>query len=126
MKHNWSKISIFLLILTVFIVPFLFSKEHMIYGSDPSILHQPRVVFEHDDHNDLAGVEACDICHHDYSDLPVFNNDDYEEKDCAECHIRNQKLKTTSLMTVMHKSCKGCHMDMQKGPVLCGECHRKE
>jgi hypothetical protein len=27
------------------------------------------------------------------------------------------------LRKAFHRNCKGCHLEQEKGPILCGECH---
>ena len=46
-------------------------------------------------------------------------------KDCKKCHEKAPgKIKELD-KDWAHKTCKGCHTDMKKGPVGCKDCHKK-
>uniref|UniRef100_A0A831XG50 Cytochrome C n=1 Tax=Geobacter metallireducens TaxID=28232 RepID=A0A831XG50_GEOME len=46
-------------------------------------------------------------------------------KDCKKCHEQGPgKIKGFG-KDWAHKTCKGCHADMKKGPVGCKDCHKK-
>lgn len=46
-------------------------------------------------------------------------------KDCKKCH-ESAPGKIAGLdKEWAHKTCKGCHTDMKKGPVGCKDCHKK-
>ena len=46
-------------------------------------------------------------------------------KDCKKCHEKAPgKIKEMG-KDWAHKTCKGCHTDMKKGPVGCKDCHKK-
>jgi hypothetical protein len=48
------------------------------------------------------------------------------EKGCTACHETDKGGKIAGLgKDWAHKTCKGCHEEMKKGPVKCGECHKK-
>lgn len=48
------------------------------------------------------------------------------EKGCTACHETEQGGKIAGLgKDWAHKTCKGCHETMSKGPVKCGDCHKK-
>ena len=48
------------------------------------------------------------------------------EKGCTSCHESDKGGKIAGLgKDWAHKTCKGCHEEMKKGPVKCGECHKK-
>jgi predicted CXXCH cytochrome family protein len=68
----------------------------------------------------------------DFVELPAsqgkvtFPHKKHQEmlKDCMKCH-ENGPGKIADLGKAWaHKVCKGCHMDMNKGPVTCSECHK--
>ncbi len=88
---------------------------------------RPAAWFDHDDHNEKAGLEEeCALCHHVYDGKTLVEDESSEESACSDCH----SLKKTSengvpLRKAFHSRCKGCHYTVKKGPVLCGECHRK-
>ncbi|GAB4293411.1 MAG: cytochrome c3 family protein [Desulfuromonadia bacterium] len=48
------------------------------------------------------------------------------EKGCTACHEQAAGGKIAGLgKDWAHKTCKGCHSAMNKGPTKCGECHKK-
>lgn len=47
-------------------------------------------------------------------------------KDCKKCHASDAGGKIEGFSKEWaHKTCKGCHADMNKGPTKCGDCHKK-
>jgi predicted CXXCH cytochrome family protein len=49
-----------------------------------------------------------------------------QEKGCKACHETDKGGKISGLgKDWAHKTCKGCHETLKKGPVKCGECHKK-
>ncbi|AJE04210.1 cytochrome c7 [Geobacter pickeringii] len=46
-------------------------------------------------------------------------------KDCKKCHEKGPGKIEGFGKDVAHKTCKGCHEEMKKGPTKCGECHKK-
>lgn len=48
-------------------------------------------------------------------------------KDCTKCHAKPAGGKIEGFgKDVAHKTCKGCHTEMKKGPVKCDGCHVKK
>ena len=48
------------------------------------------------------------------------------KKDCTPCHDSAKGGKIAGLgKDWAHKTCKGCHEQMKKGPVKCNDCHKK-
>jgi predicted SprT family Zn-dependent metalloprotease len=94
---------------------------------DPGVFGNPRrapSVFVHDEHNETAQIEECNECHHVYEDGRRLEDESSEDMRCADCH----ELKggdNLPLMKAFHMNCKGCHIEQKKGPVMCGDCHRK-
>jgi hypothetical protein len=84
---------------------------------------RPPVAFVHDAHNERAGVEACNECHHVYADGKRVPDESSEGKPCSECHGFQDAGPQPGLMKAFHLNCKGCHQAQNKGPVMCGECH---
>lgn len=84
----------------------------------------PEVTFPHDDHNKRAKLEDCSICHHHYEN-GVLTDESSEGTPCADCHRPSLHPKGLNLAAAYHAQCKGCHLDQKKGPVVCGECHKK-
>lgn len=57
----------------------------------------------------------------------VFNHKAHSEalKDCTKCHAAATGGKIEGFgKDLAHKTCKGCHTDMKKGPTSCKECHK--
>ncbi len=81
-------------------------------------------LFPHDIHNETAGIDECNTCHHLYDNDGVFLPDESsEDQKCSECHIPDGKNGKIPLMKAFHTNCKKCHAKEKKGPVMCGECH---
>lgn len=58
----------------------------------------------------------------------TFNHKQHQErlKDCTKCHASATGGKIEGFgKDVAHKTCKGCHTEMKKGPTSCKECHKK-
>ena len=86
---------------------------------------RPPAVFEHDGHNEKAGVDQCHECHHVYEDGVKNPDESSEDQGCAECHPLKKSPEKTALRRAWHLRCRGCHTKSEKGPVMCGECHIK-
>ena len=57
-----------------------------------------------------------------------FNHKAHQErlnKDCKKCHEKAPGKIEGFGKDWAHKTCKGCHAEMGKGPKACGECHKK-
>lgn len=46
-------------------------------------------------------------------------------KDCKKCHKAAPGKIAELNKDWAHKTCKGCHTEMKKGPVGCKDCHKK-
>ncbi len=58
----------------------------------------------------------------------TFNHKQHQErlKDCTKCHASATGGKIEGFgKDVAHKTCKGCHTEMKKGPTSCKDCHKK-
>jgi hypothetical protein len=56
-----------------------------------------------------------------------FNHKGHQEKvsDCKTCHEKGPgKIEGFGKDLAHGKSCKGCHVEMKKGPVGCKDCHK--
>ena len=56
-----------------------------------------------------------------------FNHKAHSEllKDCTKCHATAAGGKIEGFgKEWSHKTCKGCHAEMKKGPTSCKECHK--
>jgi hypothetical protein len=86
---------------------------------------RPPAVFVHDKHNEKAQISDCVVCHHGGKDGKIDKSASTEGTPCSECHQVAPKDKTTGLMKAYHKQCIGCHRAKNKGPVACGQCHKR-
>jgi len=87
---------------------------------------RPPSVFVHDEHNEMAEIEECNQCHHVYDDDGTLLEDESsEDQYCSDCHGLEAEGRKPALMDAFHLNCKGCHDAQNKGPVMCGECHRR-
>ncbi len=106
----------------------VFSSE--ISRVDNSAFKHPQrkpAVFEHDTHNEKAELEEkCFACHHVYEGKTLVEEESSEDDPCSSCHtLETTEKNSVPLRTAFHNRCKTCHFDLAKGPVLCGECHKK-
>ena len=83
---------------------------------------RPAVGFAHDAHNEKAGIDACNACHHVFADGQRVPDESSEDKRCADCHGLQDSGRQPGLMKAFHLNCKGCHVE-KNGPVMCGQCH---
>jgi len=66
-------------------------------------------------------------------DLPAsmgkvtFHHKQHQEllKDCTKCHSKAPGKIADLGKDWAHKTCKGCHSEMGKGPTSCKDCHKK-
>jgi len=105
----------------------VFSQEDMVVveNCDFKNPRRPSAAFKHDDHNDLAGIDECNRCHHIYKNGKLSEDESSEDQKCSDCHKIEKNDGVPKLMNAYHKNCKGCHLKNRKGPVMCGECHIK-
>lgn len=87
---------------------------------------RPPVAFHHDAHNERAGIDECNGCHHAYADGQKQEDDDSVGMECSECHFKKDGNNPLDLIQAYHQQCTGCHADRKAGPVMCGECHKRE
>jgi len=115
------------LLLSALLLVAAYSQEDMT-AVDNSVFPKPErspAIFEHDDHNDAAGIEDCQECHHVYEDGVLLEDESSEDELCSDCHDLEPSGQMPGLMKAFHLNCKGCHLEKKEGPVMCGECHRK-
>ena len=124
MKKNAVFILLSMLI-SIFLVLSANSQEDMEVVDGDSFEHQrrPSAVFRHDDHNDAAGLEECNECHHVYENGERLADESSEDQRCADCHTEKKLDNQPGLRKAFHLNCKGCHQSKKQGPVMCGECH---
>ena len=102
------------------------SQEDMqVVSNDPfDEPRRPPSVFRHDEHNELAGIETCNVCHHIYDDGgQLIEGESSEDQLCSDCHRLERSGTKPGLMKAFHINCKGCHKTRMKGPLMCGQCH---
>lgn len=95
---------------------------------DTAAFENPRrgpVPFDHDAHNEAAGLEDCTECHHRFDEGGNRLEESSEDLACADCHDAADVDRQPGLMKAFHLNCKGCHLEKRKGPVTCGQCHPK-
>ncbi len=46
-------------------------------------------------------------------------------KDCSKCHDKGPGKFSSFGKDWAHKTCKGCHAKLKKGPTACKDCHKK-
>ena len=87
---------------------------------------RPLPAFVHDEHNEKAGIEDCNECHHVYDEQGNrLEDESSEDQECSECHGAEGDEYPMELVRRYHLNCKGCHQDQEAGPATCGECHAK-
>lgn len=86
---------------------------------------RPSVKFSHATHSEEF---ECTECHHIYEYTGAERENVWagEEQKCSDCHKLEKTGKKPDLRTAFHENCTGCHREMTKGPVTCGECHIRE
>jgi hypothetical protein len=109
---------------TLFMVNAWSQEEMTVVSPDAFTSHQrPAAVFPHEAHNEKAGIENCNQCHHVYEDGKLVEDESSEDRSCSDCHGLEDAGRQPGLMKAFHLNCKGCHQEQKKGPVMCGECH---
>ena len=123
----------FLFILAVFTVYCFFpvtahSQEDMTVIENQAFGNpkRPAAAFRHDQHNELARIEECNVCHHVYEDGKLIEDESSEEQRCADCHELQDIDRKPGLMKTFHTHCKSCHRGKKKGPLMCGQCHVRQ
>ena len=86
---------------------------------------RPPAVFNHEEHNEIAEIYECNVCHHRYQDGELLEYESSEDMRCSDCHRVAEGYPTRSLMKAYHDMCQGCHEEQGAGPITCGECHQK-
>ena len=66
-------------------------------------------LFAHEEHNETAGIEDCNVCHHVYEDGELVEDESSEDQSCADCHDQEGSDDQPSLIKAFHANCKGCH-----------------
>ena len=84
---------------------------------------RPAAVFVHEEHNEKAEIEECNVCHHVHKDGELVEDESSEDMSCSDCHNVKEGYPTLPLMKAYHNLCQGCHKEKGHGPITCGECH---
>ncbi len=115
-----------ILMVSTFVLMSAYSQEDMTVVDNSTFDNPQRSpsLFNHDQHNEAAGIEACNECHHIYED-GKRTEESSEDQSCSDCHGMDASENTPALTKAFHMNCKGCHARLAKGPVMCGECHVK-
>jgi len=87
---------------------------------------RPPAGFRHDEHNGLAEIEECNVCHHLYEDGQLVEDESSEDQRCADCHGMQNVGRKPGLVEAFHTNCKSCHRQNEKGPLMCGQCHLRQ
>jgi formate-dependent nitrite reductase cytochrome c552 subunit len=104
-----------------------YSQEDIEFVEDSGFASsmRPKPTFMHDEHNEKAGIEECNECHHVYEDGKLVEDESSEDQECSECHGAEGDEFPMELVRRYHLNCRGCHQAAKAGPVACGECHAK-
>ena len=85
---------------------------------------RPSAIFNHDTHNEGAGLDDCSQCHHLYDEAgKKREGESSEDQMCSDCHGQKDEGSKPNLMKAYHLRCKSCHLEKQSGPILCAQCH---
>ncbi|MCG6909856.1 MAG: cytochrome c family protein [Deltaproteobacteria bacterium] len=114
-------------VITILVFVTAYSQEEMVVVDNRVFPkpERPPAVFVHEAHNETAEIDACNTCHHVYEDGVKLEDESSEGELCSDCHGLEASDGMPGLMKAFHLNCKGCHMELKKGPITCGECHRK-
>ena len=122
-----KRLLLFLMVpaICIFLILPALSQEEMAVIEDDGFQkrQRPPAVFKHDDHNELAEIEACNECHHIYDNGEIQEDESSEDQLCSECHTEKSSDNQPGLKKAFHLNCKGCHQAKKKGPIMCGQCH---
>ena len=115
------------MIIFAFVWVSAYSQEDVLRIDNSEFENPERVpsVFDHELHFEVVDWEECNVCHHIYEDGKKLEDESSEDMRCSECHEVDSSGDILPLMKAYHLRCKGCHMNMETGPVMCGECHLK-
>jgi octaheme c-type cytochrome (tetrathionate reductase family) len=102
-------------------------QSHSYFLLDSPIIRQTEdhygpVRFMHAKH--AVVVKDCALCHH-HRPLDEAAS---ETVRCSACHqqpFQKGNLDRLGLKAAYHQQCMGCHREMDKGPIDCAGCHRK-
>jgi hypothetical protein len=109
----------------IFLISAHCQEDMQFVGNDAFVKsRRPPAVFGHDEHNELAGIESCSVCHHVHDETGnLLEDESSEDQRCSDCHELARSGNKPALMKAYHANCKGCHKMKKKGPLMCGQCH---
>jgi len=121
----------FTLILTATVLALisgsLWAQPDQIILKSPSFKtrERPPVPFPHLRHIE-AGL-SCNECHHRYEKgKNVIDEGELEAgKPGIRCHECHSSKSSPQVRDAFHRQCIDCHKKSKKGPLFCGECHKK-
>jgi len=87
---------------------------------------RPPVLFPHGDHERSSNISSCSECHHVYENGIRIEESSSEGEPCAGCHAVSSKGNQPRLRQAFHQACRGCHLKNRKGPLMCGQCHKRQ
>ena len=128
MKMNRVCLTVAVVILIPLVLFTVAKSQEEMKFVDHSVFPEPRrsaVLFDHEAHNETAGLEDCAECHHLYEDGKLVEDESSEDQRCSDCHTMADVGSQPGLTKAFHLNCKGCHLKQAAGPILCGECHPK-
>ncbi len=86
---------------------------------------EPVSAFNHDFHDMDLDIN-CEECHHVYENGVLIKGKSSDKKRCIECHpLEATDEYKVPLLEAFHSGCQDCHIKEKKGPVMCGECHKR-
>jgi hypothetical protein len=112
----------------VLVIATAYSQEDMQFVDNAEFDNpqRPPATFNHDVHNETAEIDDCGECHHLYDENgQKLEGESSEDQMCSDCHGPEDEGRKPRLMKAYHLNCKGCHVESQKGPILCAQCHAK-
>lgn len=127
MTRTWRTLFLATQLAALLVVPAVQAQESIKELKDPAFAAHRRspAVFDHDGHNEKAGLADCAACHHGGKNGVMDKSATSEGTPCAECHpARAVEKGVTPLERAWHRQCIGCHRQTGKGPLACGQCHR--
>ena len=121
------RLSCIILLLSLFVFsPYCFSQEDMRFVDTAGFSNpaRPASVFNHDEHNEKHEISDCSECHHVYENGQLKEGESSEDQRCGDCHGGKNSDNPISLRKAFHLNCKGCHLEKNAGPIMCGQCHQ--
>ncbi|MBW1695323.1 MAG: cytochrome c3 family protein [Deltaproteobacteria bacterium] len=125
-KRRVMTLAVVVVFAMIFLAVTSRSQEDVTHVQDSAFGQRmrPPVPFAHDEHNEQAEIEDCNVCHHLYDENgQLVEDESSEDSECSECHASNEQSYPITLVQLYHNRCKGCHLEKKAGPVMCAECH---